>query len=126
MGMYNHTKLRGLINTMTLVAPDRTLNGYNTLNSGALAEEFCIQLTGKNLTQIINQYINNIIGTNFYLGLRPDQQDQISRLVYLLPGNQTLRGDPAYDIFVEASINITLLELYGEFVFRTGFIFEFY
>jgi hypothetical protein len=91
------------------------------VNHGVIADEFLIQLTGMNTTQYTDLHINNVIGTEFYFGLRPDQTSQLARLAYLSQGSVPVLGNPVYAGFVCQAVNCTLLAE-GEYVFRTDTI----
>jgi hypothetical protein len=121
LGSYNHTKMRNLVNTASLIAPVNSLNGYNTVNHGVYADELLIQLTGMNISTYTDQVIDNIIGTNFYFGLYPTQTEQLSKLAFITQGSTPQRGSFVYDLFLCQTVNCTLLAQ-GDYVFLTNTI----
>lgn len=97
---YNHSLLRRLCEETVPLAAPKQYYGYSTVNRGVFADEFLIITTGKNISKWLD-HINNKIGTNFHIGIRPWETDLLElqvdlRIDFANPTNFPIRKNPLY------------------------------
>lgn len=94
---FNHEKVRRLCRQTNLTASVGSLYGYSTVNIGFQIEELLINSTGKNVSQWLD-VINEEIGTNFKIGIRPWETDAWSKvgIIRFYSGEDPVRTDPNF------------------------------